>query len=390
MLFSFVAPAAAGADSTVTVKYGPTQKQSDASLTSTQVGTYAKGAKVTLRCYLNGQNVQNAAKQWSKIWYRVADGWFVAAVDLSASPSKVVAGIPVCAATAPGLSTVKTYTITSLLSNKVIDVTGGAANNGVKIQQYPASKNNRAQQFQFTSTGGRFYRVTSVLNTSKVWDVSKSNGTSVQLWGWGGQKATSSNQQWLLFAPSGKTADGVEFRLRADTNKCLDVPGGSTANVKLQVYKCNGTKSQRFKLTEIASPGIAADTVDKFVKKWEGRLVGDGQCVALFNVYNSDVVKAGFVSATHAYQLYANAPTSKYEKLPASATPRKGDVAIWKASKPYSGGSGHVAIVLRSISSSTIQTLTQNARTKDYPDGSPVVVLNDSTSHLLGYLRPKG
>ncbi len=248
-----IPPMPASADNAVTVKYGPTQRQSDATLSSTLIGTYAKGAKVTLRCHVNGQNVRNSAGTWSKLWYRDGAGWFVPAVDLSANPAKPVSGVGACAANAPGLDGNKWYVITNVASGKALDVRKSSNKNGTAVLQYTTHKGAN-QQFQFTSTGGRFYRVESALSGSNVWDVSKSSGTKVQIWGWGGQKAGTSNQQWLIVAPTGKTADGVEFRLRADTNKCLDVPNASKANsVQLQVYRCNGTNAQRFRLAAIGA-----------------------------------------------------------------------------------------------------------------------------------------
>ena len=108
------------------------------------------------------------------------------------------------------------------------------------------------------------------------------------------------------------------------------------------------------------------------------------QCVDLFNFYNRDVVGAGFIGVNSAFQLYSAAPTSKYDKLPASATPRKGDVAVWASTLPGSGGAGHVAIVL-SGGGGSIQVFEQNA-----PRGNASVVRTESTAHLIGYLRPRG
>jgi hypothetical protein len=134
--------------------------------------------------------------------------------------------------------------------------------------------------------------------------------------------------------------------------------------------------------------GLAAK-VDAFVTRYTNKYVDyDGrfgaQCVDLFNFYNRDVIGAGFVSVDLAWQLYAAAPTAKYDKLPANATPRKGDVAIWASNKPASKGGGHVAIVLSVPSAGSITVFEQNAQ------GSPSVVRTESTAYLTGYLRPRG
>ena len=125
--------------------------------------------------------------------------------------------------------------------------------------------------------------------------------------------------------------------------------------------------------------------VDAFVAKWKGRLADfdgyyGGQCVDLFNYYSRDVIGARFAAVGYAYQLYDTYDSSKYTRLSASTTPRKGDVAIWSSSFPGSGGAGHVAIVLSS-SGSSISTLTQNP--------GVVQVKTFTKSHLRGYLRPR-
>ncbi len=91
--------------------------------------------------------------------------------------------------------------------------------------------------------------------------------------------------------------------------------------------------------------------VDAFVAKYNGKYVDyDGaygaQCVDLFNFYSRDVVQARFAAVNYAYQLYDVYDSSKYTRLAASATPAKGDVAIWSSNYPGSYGAGHVAIVL--------------------------------------------
>lgn len=133
-----------------------------------------------------------------------------------------------------------------------------------------------------------------------------------------------------------------------------------------------------------ASPARAATTVDGFVAQWNGKYADyDGaygaQCVDLFNFYNRDVVGAPRIGVGTAAQLYGVAPASHYEKLPANAGPRKGDVAVWGSSWPYSSA-GHVAIVLAD-QGGNIQVLTQN------PGATKVSSM--TKAHLSGYLRPR-
>ncbi|WP_176451753.1 CHAP domain-containing protein [Enemella dayhoffiae] len=130
--------------------------------------------------------------------------------------------------------------------------------------------------------------------------------------------------------------------------------------------------------------------VDAFVAKYQGHYWDyDGaygaQCVDLFNFYNRDVVKAPFVGGVGIAANLWDRATGSYDRIPASQNPRKGDVAVWNTSLPFSGGAGHVAIVLENVDGSTIRVIEQNA----YPN-TITSVRNESKNHLLGYLRPKG
>ena len=346
----------AHADAKVVAKY-VTQRMSDANLTSTQVGTYQKGAAVNARCWVAGQNVRNEAYKWSTRWYRDTSGWYTAAVDLNYDPAKVIPGTSACGATAPGLKTDTWYTITNSGSGKRVDVRGGSNKNGTAIQQY-AANTTAAQQFRFASVGGRFYAVESKLAGSNVWDVSKSNGTKVQIWGWGGQKGSTSNQQWLVYSPSGKLTD-VEFRVRANTNKCLDVPGGSKNNsVQLQVYACNSTKAQRYSLKAVST---VTSSMAQFVSKYNGKVNVTsvipsaplaGECTSFATRYLREVLGVTVAHFGHAYTWAGPTDSAglaaKGLKWHAGATDfRDGDILVWKEYRSAEwqvGSTGHVGI----------------------------------------------
>lgn len=154
-----------------------------------------------------------------------------------------------------------------------------------------------------------------------------------------------------------------------------------TGSNKPVTGKCGGSKPK-----PPSTPSIYKKT-DDFVAKHKNRAWDyDGyygaQCVDLFNYFNRDVVRAGFVPVTYAHQLYAKAPASKYQKLGANATPRKGDVAIYN-SHVSSYGTGHVAIVLKVVNGSTLQVIDQNW------SGPKATIHNIGKRNLTGYLRPK-
>ena len=137
-------------------------------------------------------------------------------------------------------------------------------------------------------------------------------------------------------------------------------------------------------LAGVSSPAHANGTVDAFVNRWNGSYADyDGaygaQCVDLFNYYNRDVVKAPRIAVNYAAQLFGAAPSSHYEKLSPGVTPRKGDVAVWGTSWPYTSA-GHVAIVLGD-QGGNMSVLSQNT--------GAAKIMSITKAHLSGYLRPR-
>ncbi|WNO25842.1 minor tail protein [Arthrobacter phage Altadena] len=123
--------------------------------------------------------------------------------------------------------------------------------------------------------------------------------------------------------------------------------------------------------------------VDRWASSVEGRSLDmDGgygaQCVDVAISYNLNCVGGPRISG-NGKDWYANGGASgAYEKIPASAAPRKGDIACWGAS--WGGGYGHVAVVL-GTSGSSLVVMSQNP--------GPARKQNLSKNGLMGYLRPK-
>jgi hypothetical protein len=118
---------------------------------------------------------------------------------------------------------------------------------------------------------------------------------------------------------------------------------------------------------------------DTWVNDTDGHMVGDGYCVALFEAY------AGFLDLAtvpgNPVQFMDNAPETEWIHLSSTISPRKGDVAVYNY---YSGGAGHVAMVLADTGS-TLRVFQQN-----WPDGSAAHKQDGMTKdHLIGYLRPR-
>ncbi len=94
---TLVASPAQARSATATVMV-TTQRMSDATLQSTQHGTYAQGAKITLSCYKWGQAVKGYYSPYlpnggyDSLWYKVSDGYYVADVDINTGSNSPVTG----------------------------------------------------------------------------------------------------------------------------------------------------------------------------------------------------------------------------------------------------------------------------------------------------------
>ena len=165
-------------------------------------------------------------------------------------------------------------------------------------------------------------------------------------------------------------------------------PGTTAYTGKITIGSTTTTATCSYGCTWSTSTSTSTDSlssrVDAFTAKYLEKYVDyDGyygaQCVDLFNFYNRDVVKARFAPVNYAYQLWSTYDTTRYTRVSAASTPRKGDVAIWSSSYPGSGGAGHVAIVL-STSGTSFTALSQN------PGATSKITF--TKAYVLGFLRP--
>ncbi|MEU0535848.1 RICIN domain-containing protein [Amycolatopsis tolypomycina] len=143
------------------------------------------------------------------------------------------------------------YTVAAANSGKCVDARGAGGSDGTVVQQY-ACNQTTSQQWQFQSTGDGYFRVNARTNPAAAWDVkdvSTADGGLLQLWTYGG----GANQQWQAV----DEGNGRYHLVSRNSEKCLDVPGASTADVQLQQYTCNGTAAQSFMLTPVntSQPG---------------------------------------------------------------------------------------------------------------------------------------
>lgn len=145
-----------------------------------------------------------------------------------------------------GINTSAWYNAVNQNSGACVDATGFGTTNGTGVQQWACGNQQSNQEWQFQPTDSGFYKVVTRGAPAEGWDATNfgtTNGTLIQLWQFGG----GTNQQWQP-VPLGN--GNFKFVGRA-SGRCLDVPGASTANgVQLQLYDCNGTGAQSWKLVQ--------------------------------------------------------------------------------------------------------------------------------------------
>jgi hypothetical protein len=163
--------------------------------------------------------------------------WFIRMWEKSERRSKCVDGgcapepapVPPASASASQDSTVTstvTVRLTSLHSNKCLDVAGWGTTNGSNVHSWECHGGDN-QKWRLLPNG----TIQSV-HSNKCLDVAgwgTANGTNVMLWDChGGQ-----NQQWRVL-PNGALQS-------LHSNKCLDVGGASTANgANVHIWDCHG------------------------------------------------------------------------------------------------------------------------------------------------------
>jgi endoglucanase len=140
------------------------------------------------------------------------------------------------------------YNIVNENSGSCVDASGWGTANGTTVQQWSCGSQQYNQEWQFQSEANGAYSIVNRNAPSEVWDVTNvgtADGNLLQLWTYGG----GSNQQWTPVS----LGNGYYKFVGVGSGRCLDTPAASTANgVQLQIYDCNGTEAQAFKL--VAQP----------------------------------------------------------------------------------------------------------------------------------------
>ena len=126
-----------------------------------------------------------------------------------------------------------------------------------------------------------------------------------------------------------------------------------------------------------------------FIKKYTGIKCGNtevnfGQCTGLANLWIAELKLSHLWG--HGKDMYANAKTSEYIKIPNSPNvyPVAGDIICWNGRT--GGGYGHIAIVTESNADEDTFTVFE----QNNPLGSPPKITKYTKwTNVIGWLRPK-
>jgi aryl-phospho-beta-D-glucosidase BglC (GH1 family) len=147
---------------------------------------------------------------------------------------------------ATSISTSAWYNVVNTNSGSCVDAANRVAANGTAVQQWACGAQQTNQEWQFQAQGNGVYSITVRTQPGQVLDVinhGTANGSLIQLWSYGG----GTNQQWTPVS----VGSGLYKLVNVASGRCLDVPAASAANgVQLQIYDCNGTAAQSFRLSQ--------------------------------------------------------------------------------------------------------------------------------------------
>ena len=151
-----------------------------------------------------------------------------------------------------GISTTAWYTIVNTNSTLCLGSANGSTTAGAALQQNTCGT-AQTQQWQFqTAADSGYYQVVNRAASSAsnllVWDITggawqTADSVPVQLY----TSKVETNEEWMPVS----VGNGAYKFVVKNSNKCLDVPGASSAvQLQLQQFDCNGTGAQSFTLKQ--------------------------------------------------------------------------------------------------------------------------------------------
>jgi hypothetical protein len=146
------------------------------------------------------------------------------------------------------LTTGTPFNIVNENSGLCIGASGQGTANGTVLQMNTCASGTYStqlsQEWIFTSASSGYYEVADANATTEAWNVvgvGTTNGSLMQIWAYG----AASNEEFEAVS----LGSGYYKFVGQGSGLCLDVPGNSTATgVQLEIYTCNGTTAQAFKL----------------------------------------------------------------------------------------------------------------------------------------------
>jgi hypothetical protein len=147
------------------------------------------------------------------------------------------------------LATGTPYNIVNENSGSCIMANGSGTANGTTLVQYACAggtdSTETSQQWEFSNgTATGYYEVTNVNAPAEAWNVlnnGTTNGSLMQTWTYAGNP----NEEWQAVS----LGNGYYKFVGQGSGLCLDTPADATTNgLQYDIYTCNGTEAQAFKL----------------------------------------------------------------------------------------------------------------------------------------------
>ncbi|WP_169747635.1 RICIN domain-containing protein [Demequina iriomotensis] len=361
------------------------------STAATQRGTYAAGSRITLVCYRYGgeafgRGSANIAGGFSKLWYRVSDGFFVADVHLDTGSNRPVTNKCPLLNSNVNVSTSSWQQITAKRTGAHVAIKASKARDGVSVRPLRATGAS-TQKFRFVRDVFGNYRIVSATSRSQVVTVrggasASDAGAGVVTKKWRGLDS----QRWLVRKVPG-TGD-VTLRPMSNPRLCLTVPKSGTA--RLTVASC-GKKGQWFNLDSAGTASTYVNSVTNYYRATYGASIAApggkyrGICHGLTEnfmakVYGIEVDNLGdYVpgGGDGAGKLTRRGLT--WHATKSAAGLRTGDIAVFRSRT--AGALGHVGIWYEG------RLYDQNNHTRGYFETARVSPYPVSGMQLVGYWR---
>jgi beta-glucanase (GH16 family) len=140
-------------------------------------------------------------------------------------------------------------------SGLCVGASGQGTANGTILQMWTCANGTYStqlsQEWIFTAASSGYYEIADANATTEAWNVvskGTTNGSKMQIWTY----AAATNEEFSAVS----LGSGYYKFVGQGSGLCLDVPSNSTANgVQLDIYTCNGTTAQAFKIAAPQASG---------------------------------------------------------------------------------------------------------------------------------------